>query len=650
MAPGGSRPGEDVARALSRARAFRALPAGLLAEAAAVAERVEIPGGSVLLRQDGAGSEYLWVIEAGAVHILAEPEEGGGERRLVEVCGPGDVFGAASVLEGPTARARFTVGVVEPLRALRIPRERVAALASRAPAFAEALQQRNDRLLRRATASLFLREEGASGAARGMGLEPLRSLVLPVSAVVRRDPSTALADITVAQAARRMEREGIGCLLLVDEQLHPIGILTDTDLRNRVVAAELPLDTKVEAVMSRPVLGLPADAPVLEALRLMSDHGVRHLVVLGPRGETRGVVSATDLLRWQGRSPVALLHRVDAAADLEQLADARTATGAILVDLLRAGVEPEQATRVITTLNDGAVRRALRWAEEETSTELGTAPPRFCWLALGSEGRAEQTLATDQDNAIVHAADPADRQAHRWLERFAARSVAALERIGFPHCTGNVMVTNPLWRRSLEQWRGQIARWTEETGAEEVLRSTIFFDLRPLHGDATLAAELRREILARRNDIFLLNLARDAAGKAPPLGLIRTFAVERSGPHRGTLDVKFRGIGPLVDCARVLALATGAQPTGTWERLRHAADAGGVSREVAQDALEAFSFLMTLRLQHQLERLERGETLDNHLNPRQLTPFQRQHLKVAFQVVRSVQSAVMVRLGGSPIG
>jgi CBS domain-containing protein len=641
------------AEALARSYLLRGLPAEVLEAVAAEVRQQHFEQGATILRQGGPRSQWLYLIDSGTVHVeAAEPGQGGVQ--LVEVCGEGEVFGAGSVLDrSEGARARYTVRAVEELVCFLIPRERVIWLAHRFPGVADALAMRNHRLLRRATAEIVSRGD-PSVRALDFGLQVL---VEPVLSRVRREPVVCAPDTPIADAARRMTETGVGSMPVVDEQNRPIGIVTDSDLRRTVVAMARPVTDPVSSIMSRPVVTLRDNDPALEALRLMSDRGVKHLVVVDMAERIRGVISSGDLLLAQGNTPAAVLRGFETAADLEELAAARRQLMRLLEELVRVGVEPEKATRVITALNDRASRRALVWAEAAATMEAkeqageAFAPPPFCWLALGSEGREEQTLATDQDNALIHAAPRDDAAAQRWVERFCALATDSLERLGFPRCPGKVMASNPYWRRSLEGWRSQVGRWVDVPDEQAMLESTIFLDFRPLYGDAGLARTLRDTVRAEmpRNDIFLAHLTRAALRNRPPLGLIRTFVVERSGEHRDTFDLKERGMAPLVDCARVLALSAGIDATNTFDRLAAAAGTRPLSRELAEDAREAYAFLMLVRIQHHLALQAEGKPPDNHLNPDALSSLQRRTLKVAFQVVQAVQSALTERFGGYAI-
>jgi CBS domain-containing protein len=501
----------------------------------------------------------------------------------------------------------------------------------------------------RATGEL-LRRATASATTEGGGLR-LGALAAPVAELLRREVVTAPPAASIAEAARRMTAAGVGSIPVVDAAGRPLGILTDTDLRREVVAGGHPAEAPVITLAKRPVVTIGAAAPALEALQRMAEHGIAHLVVLDAAGRVSGVLSMRDLMLAEAHSPAAVLREVESATDLDGLARARQRVAGMLEAMVRTGIEPQRATRLVTALNDRATRRALAWAEAATTAELGTEPPRYCWLALGSEGREEQTLATDQDNALIYE-EATDAAGLRWLERFAERANADLDRLGFPLCRGGVMARSPFWRRSLGGWTAQLQRWTDEASEQALMETAIFCDFRALHGDGALALQLREAVFGavRRDAIFLAHLTRAALRTRPPLGLLRTFLVERSGEHRDTLDLKERGMAPLVDAARVLALRHDIAATNTFERLAAAAEARAIPATLAEDAREAYGFLMLLRLQHQLVQLGQGIALDSRINPRELPALQRRSLQVAFQVVQAVQGALSDRLGALPTG
>jgi CBS domain-containing protein len=462
------------------------------------------------------------------------------------------------------------------------------------------------------------------------GLESTRvggDLATPVEALISRPPLFVEPDATVAQTARAMHEAGISSALIAGE---PLGIVTDSDLRSRVLAADLDADTPVRAVMSRPLRSLPAGTTVFGALLWRLEQGFHHLP-LTRDGRIAGVVTDTDLLRHQATSPLALLRRIeglDSATDA--LAGYAGEVAAVAEALLKGGLDVLQIARVIATLNDALTVRLLRQAEDA----LGPPPCPYAWLTLGSGGRMEQVLLSDQDNALAYLEDT--EPARAYFDALATHVVAGLIAAGFPPCPGGYMATN--WRRSLAEWRELFRGWVEIPAPQALLEAEVFMDFRSVHGE--LALEPLDAILASagRRGLFLHQLARAALTFRPPLG--RFGRLRRDG---GTIDLKAGGIAAIVMLARLHSLAAGATPRPTLERLDAAADAGTLSRGGSEALADTFRFLTRLRLREQLRNLHAGAALGNRIDPDALSAFERRRLKEALRAVRRQQEATGLR-------
>jgi CBS domain-containing protein len=452
-------------------------------------------------------------------------------------------------------------------------------------------------------------------------------LATPAEALIRRAPLFVTPDATVAETARAMRAAGMSSVLIAGE---PLGIVTDRDLCIRVLAADLDPDTPVREVMSRPLRSLPADTTVFGALLWRLEQGLRH-VPLMRGGRIAGVVTDADLLRHQATGPLALLRRIEA---LDRTTDAIAGyageVAAVAEALLKGGLDVLQIARVIATLNDTLTVRLLRRAE----AALGTPPCPYAWLTLGSGGRMEQVLLSDQDNALAYLEDTEDSRAY--FDALAARVVDGLIAAGFPRCPGGYMATN--WCRSLADWRALFSRWVEVPEPQALLEAEVFMDFRSVHGD--LALEPLDAILASagRRGLFLHQLARAALSFHPPLGMFGHLRRDH-----GTIDLKAGGIATIVMLARLHALAAGATPRPTLERLDAAADAGTLSRGGSEALADTFRFLTRLRLREQLRSLRAGATLGNRIDPDALSAFERRRLKEALRGVRRQQEATGLR-------
>jgi CBS domain-containing protein len=428
-------------------------------------------------------------------------------------------------------------------------------------------------------------------------------------------------------------------MVLVDTQGRPAGILTDSDLRRRVLAAGLDPATPIQAVASAPVVTVSGDALAFEAAQMMLANQLHHLVVL-EGGRPLGVLADGDLLAAQAGGPLFVARQIDRASSLEALVNLRTIRVQAIRRLVHAGLSGEAIGRLTAETNDHLIRRILALLE----AELGPPPVAYCWLGIGSEGRREQGLRTDQDNALVHADPPADlaQEAEAYFGRLAARAVAVLEQCGFPRCTGDMMASNPRWCRPLAAWRQLFLGWVRRPEPEALYGAEIFFDLRGLSGDMTLADQLWSEILesVAEGAVFRRLLLTTALQYRPALGLFGRLALERHGEWRGTIQVKTRGVMPVVELARAAALEHGIGPTNTFERLRLLRERGAIPPQDADDLLAAYEYLTHLRFAHHVERLEAGQPPDDFVDPRRLPRVEREALRGHLQMIADIQAYV----------
>lgn len=447
-------------------------------------------------------------------------------------------------------------------------------------------------------------------------------------------PPIAIApDATVRQAARLMADHSVSSLVVALRDAP--GILTDRDLRNRVLAAGLPDTTPVHAVMSAPAITLPADSLVFEALLLLLERGIHHLPITAG-GAVVGVVTHTDIVRRSSRSPLLLprqLERAHTLADLRAYADAVADTALALLD---AGARVSDIGRAVAVANDALLRRALADAE----AELGAPPAPYAWLSLGSAGRLEQTLRTDQDHALVYAdAHPPD--APDYMAALAERVTARLEACGFPRCPGEVMATNPRWRQPLAAWQQTFAAWIDTPDEEHLLNCAVFFDLRQTGGQLDAVAALRPAIArARGQTNFLSRLARAALRTPAPLTVFGRVALGRGGARRDLLDLKQRGTGPVVALARLFALEAGCAATSTVARLRGSWAEASLGEIEAEALVRAFELIGLLRLRRQRAQLAAGEAPSNLITFHSLAALERRDLREALQAVARVQRGV----------
>jgi CBS domain-containing protein len=427
-------------------------------------------------------------------------------------------------------------------------------------------------------------------------------------------------DATVLEAARAMRDHRISSVLVRTE---PPGILTDRDLRSRVLAEGLGGDAPVAGVATSPLWTLPAETPVYEAWMALLDEDRHHLPLVRD-GEVVGVVTSTDLMRSSAQGPVAAIRAVERLASRDGLRGYGARVAEMVSALLAARLDPVMIARLVARLNDALLRPVLRWAE----ADLGPAPAPWAWLALGSEGRMEQTLLTDQDNALAFADE--GNGARAWFQAFAARVNDDLEAAGFPRCPGGYMACH--WLGTSAEWRGRFREWIHQPTPAGIMEAAIFFDHRRVAGRLDLDG-LQEEIAeARDQPIFLRAMAGEALRFAPPRMLLLRLRGESS-----VVDLKKHGVSPIVFLARCYALEAGSPVRHTLDRIDAVVRAGLLDAETGGNVSEAYRFLVGLRLRLQLRSLVAGRPVVDEVPLSELTPLERTRLKESFRAVNAWQ-------------
>jgi CBS domain-containing protein len=459
-----------------------------------------------------------------------------------------------------------------------------------------------------------------------------RDLAAPAESLISRAPIFVRPYDTVEQAARTMRDLRVSSVLI---ETDPPGILTDRDLRSRVLAEGRGPETPVAAVMTKPMKTLPASSTQLEVLVFMLEHRVHHVPLLDG-DKIVGMVTDTDFLRRQANSPTSLLSGIEKLAQAESLANYAAELSGVIENLAWGGLEAAEIGRIVSRLNDALIARLLRIAE----ARLGRPPCPYAFVVFGSEGRMEQALLTDQDNALVYRDDTPEATAY--FGKLAQSVVDGLIAASFPPCKGGFMATN--WHRPLAEWERLFRGWMETPEPRALIEAANFFDFRAVGG--TLSVSPLNDILylAGRERTFLAHLARASLMFEPPLGLFRQVKEEEDG-----VDLKRGGIIPIVSLARLHALEAGVRARPTLERLPAAAAAGGLSKEGAETLAEAFRFLLRIRLRAQVKALRAGRPPGNSVQLEDLTPLERTHLKETFVAIREHQQATALNYAVSRI-
>ena len=454
---------------------------------------------------------------------------------------------------------------------------------------------------------------------------------LPLAPPVVVDPASSVRD-----ALRAIDVQAAEAAVVVDPATAvPLGIVSLRDLMRSIINDDCDLAGPVAGVMTGGLASLPSDATVHQAMVLMFRRGMRHLMLTAADGRLFNVVSQGDLYGMQAADSASLTNAILATRSIADLAQQTMAVRRFAARRLAEGDGPEALCEWISALNDLIALQAIDLVEGEF--ELPYVP--WCWIVFGSEGRLEQTLVTDQDNGIVFAADSAAeaKDLRQKFLPFAQAVNQALDACGFPLCTGQVMAGNPAWCLSLDEWKRRFEAWIVVPEPKALLNATIFFDFRPLYGRDELVTELQDWLLHRLkgNGAFLRAMACTALEQEPPLSWWRDFRLSGGKDYPHTLDLKGQGIRVFVDAVRIYALAHGVEPTNTVERLRGVRQALGMPVEEVAAMVAAFYQIQRLRLQNQVS----GEfpEASNRINPDRLHKLDRQILKEAFRLARTLQ-------------
>jgi CBS domain-containing protein len=470
---------EDVIEFLRRVPPFQFLDEKALRITADGISMEYYPKSSMILHQDGPPSEYLRIIKKGGVKVFVKSDNG--EEVLIDYRSEGDSFGLLSLVGGDKSRANIIA--VDDTICYLLNKEIILKLVDSVPAFTEFfLKSFLNKFIDKTYAEMHNKSMLYGGSDKLL-------YTTPVGEIAVKKVITAPQTISIRVAAEMMSEHRYSSLVLVDEDGVPSGIVTDRDLRDKVVARGRTVEERISAIMSVSLIKSEARDYCFEALLKMIRHNIHHLLVVD-QGKLKGVVTNHDLMMLQGTSPISLAREIESQQTIDGLVPAAGKTDEIVGLLLKEGARAGNITRIITELNDRLLRKILEIAERE----FGGPPVRYCWIVFGSEGRKEQTFKTDQDNAIIYE-DPqtekAQAEASAYFTVLSAFVRESLIKCGFPRCPANYMASNPEWRQPLKVWKKYFSTWVYTPAPEAVLKSLIFFDFRPVYGDFSLAASLR---------------------------------------------------------------------------------------------------------------------------------------------------------------
>jgi CBS domain-containing protein len=456
----------------------------------------------------------------------------------------------------------------------------------------------------------------------------------------RRDVATCEPGDSVLKVAQIMRDLRISSVIICEEK-EPTGILTDRDLRDKVVAQGIdPSTITAREIMNSPLLTVSENDFIFEALYRISKNNIHRICVVDQDNRLSGIITVTDIMRLQTHSPQKLVRDIDQAATLEELKLYHHQIQDLVIHLVGTGVPPRELVRMIALLNDQLLLRLIELLRARQFSDL---TDKFAFIVLGSEGRREQTLTTDQDNAIIYADDLSESDI-AGIEAFSEVLIASLIEIGVPACPGGIMAKNAFWRRSFSGWCDALDGWLSAPLPDNILNSGMFFDLRTVYGDVSLEKGLKQRLAEhfKNGSMFLTHSAANVNRFKPPLGLFGGIKAEHGEEHKGQIEIKKAGIFAITEGVKALAMEAGIMNGGTRERIQSLVDKGVMKRKFADDLDASYNYLVYLRLRCQVNEIRAGREPSNYITLSKLNHMEKGRLKLSFEEVNDFHEFLRV--------
>lgn len=627
----------DYSEDLKKFSPFNLLGDELLATVSSQLKCITFPKNTFLFRQDSRSKNVLFLVIEGYAHIVMIDDEG--KETVIGSAGKYEVLGETGFLTGKDYPV--SIKVVEDLNCLILDRVTFDLIIKNNSAFAAELLFIITNRYREMFKELFLQQSyktlGTDGA-------PFRTRV---SEFMSWPVETCSKDEPLYTVLQRMHNKHISSVVVVNEKGEAIGLVTEKGIVNRL-ALEPDVEInkfKVVDIMIRDFSTISPQALYYEALLLMIREKIKYIIVQ-EKGEIRGFITLLDMVKSKSTGILSIIDGIEQEETLQGLKKARENVDSLLKVLISEKASAEEICKVITEFNDRLTKKIIQVMEKEMQYEGWEQPPvDFCWIVMGSGGRHEQFIRTDQDNGIIIGNydnfPKEDREKiDTYFKKFSAKIVDGLEYCGYAKCKGNVMATNPMWRKSIDRWLEDIDHWILNLSPENVRILTIFLDFRPVYGNYELSDRLRNYVTKRlqNNNYALYYLAEDDLSFPVPLGLFHQFITEKSGKHKNELNLKLAAGVHIVDGVRIFSLKEGITATSTFERLRALGRSGAFGQDSVDSLLKAFENLLMLRIRENSKKIEQQEAPDNYVNPQFLSRQEREKLKEILLAAAKMQN------------
>jgi CBS domain-containing protein len=594
------------------------------------------PPGKILFVQNKTILTHVYIIAEGKLEKYIEGEN---RKDLNEVLEEKSIYGGLSTLFNRSLSIR-TVVTLEKTILYSLSRVIFLDLCARYPEFIQFFTaQFSSQMLQRPYVAFIARSAGTDESTSSPGF-----LNLALQDIFSREFAFCSEDLAIQEAAKIMSDKKRSSIVVMNSQGQSVGLLTDNDLRSKVVSINYPVHKPVKDIVSRPLITLPARAQVFEAIMKMMKHNIKHLVITDDLDNILGIATEQDLLLAQGKSPVYLMREIQLAGGISDLKARYRQLPGLIKSLMDSGARAGDLNRIITEISDAILKKITGIALEEA----GKPPAAFAFMIMGSEGRMEQTLKTDQDNAIIYedVAPDLEKEAQEYFLRLGHEICAMLDQVGYSFCRFKIMASNPKWCQPLSVWKKYFWNWIHNAEPADLLHSSIFFDFRTGYGDHVLIDELRSYLFQTLGDWqgFFRHLAENSLRFKPPLDFFGNLVLKTTKDRKNYLDIK-KPMQIMVDFARIYALKHRISETNTLERLGKMRQLKVLDKRDYQELTHAYSVMMLIRLSHQIEMLvEEGKPADNLILPKEMTYIHRQSLKEAFKGIRNAQGRMRMDL------
>lgn len=615
---------------------FVFLPEDEIEEISASLYLIHYPKNLVMFSQGQSRLRFLYILYKGAAE---QYNEDAGEKTNISKLDEGNIYGGISLLVNQGISLR-TLHTLENSQFYLLPQQQFFDICERHKTFSEYFTNAfGKNMMKKSYAAMVAK-------AKLLQEEDLLFFNQPVLNICCKEFVFCGTATTIHDAAKIMSGQNISSLFVKNHSGDCVGVVTERDLTRKVIVNRIDNDDPIASIMSSPVRKISAEVPVFESMMALIKDAIRHLAVTDNNNRVIGVLSNRDFLIAQSHSELFLLGEISSATDIAGIIDRHKILPKLLQSLITKGANARNVTSFITSVSDVILTKLVDF----TLDEMGPPPVDFAFIILGSEGRKEQTLKTDQDNAIIYDDGPSGMESaiKRYFCELGQKICTSLDQVGYTFCIGNIMAKNPKWCQPLSKWKEYFSHWTCNAGAEDLLWASIFFDFRWGYGNKSFVDHLREHLFEsiKRAPGFFRNLVKNSQQHKPPLGFFRNFVVESKGEHRDAFNIK-NAMTPIVDFARVYALKHEIGDTNTLERLDQLRNKNVQTQQEYEETEKAYSFLIQLRYVKQLTAImNENKEPDNYIKPKELTRIEQKMLKEIFERIGYLQKKMKIMFRG----